>query len=276
LLFQRMTRFALPAVPSPARELALLCVATCLALVAVPLALGGIGLGADAFNHQVYLGWTADAPRFGRDLFGASGQSYQFPYLYWPLYKLVQLQVPGMWAGVLLAALNVLVVPALWMVARVAIPDADWYGLAMRWLGVGLAFMTAVVLSHLDSTANDLLAGIPLVWSVAFALQPFDGRSRTPGQTAWLMALSGLAAGMSVAFKLSNGPLAIVLPCLWLLPGPGLRARVAHLLVGSACALAGFVLCYGSWGWQVFSLLGNPVYPFYDQLFEGLRMGAGR
>lgn len=271
-----MIRFPLPALPGPGRELALLCAAAWLALVSVPLAFGGIGLGWDALNHQIYLGWTADAARFDRDLFGASGQSYQFPYLYWPLYKLMQLQVSGPWAGVLLVSLNVLVIPALWTIARLAIPDTGWYGLAMRWLGVVLAFMTAVVLSHLDSTSNDLLAGIPLVWAVALALKPLDGHPRTPAQTMRLMAWSGLAAGVSVALKLSNGPLAIVLPILWAWSGAGLRARATHVVIGGACTVAGFAVCYGYWGWQVFSLVGNPIYPFYDHLFQGLRAGAGR
>lgn len=246
-----------------------------LALLAVPWMTGGVGLGWDALNHQVYLGWTADTPRFDRDLFAASGQSYQFPYLYWPLFKLMQLQVPGLWAGLLLVSLNLLVVPALWSIARLAVRDADWYGFAMRWLGVLLAFMTAVVLSHLDSTANDLLAGIPLVWAVALALRPFDGHPRSPAQVLRLMAWSGLAAGVSVAFKLSNGPLAIALGCLWLLHGPGLLARVGQAMVAGACAVIGFIVCYGFWGWQVFGLVGNPIYPFYDHLFHGLRSGAG-
>ncbi len=261
-------------VPRPRTELLLLCAVAWLALVSVPLAFGGIGLGWDALNHQIYLGWTADASRFDRDLLAASGQSYQFPYLYWPLYKLVQLEVSGVWAGVVLVSLNLAVIPALWMVIRVAIPDSDWYGFAMRWLGVLLAFMSAVALSQFDSTSNDLLAGTPLVWAVALALLPLDGRERSPAAVQRLVALSGLAAGVSVACKLSNGPLALVLPCLWCLHGMGLRARIAHVAIGGACVLAGFVLCYGYWGWQVYSVFGNPIYPFYDHLFQGLRPGS--
>lgn len=265
------------AVPPPRTrtELAALVVAAWLALVSVPLALGGIGLSWDALNHQVYLGWVADAPRFDRDYLAASYQAYQFPYLYWPLYKLVQHGLPGQWAGVILASLNVLVVPPLWMIARAAVPDRDWYGVAMRWLAVALAFLSAVVLTHLDSTSNDLLAAIPLVWAVALALQPAAEDAHGRRAPSRLVLLSGLAAGISVAFKLSNGPLAVVLPLLWALRRTGLRARLLDVAGGSLATLVGFGVCYGYWGWQLWSHFGNPVYPFHGGVVDLLRAALG-
>jgi hypothetical protein len=261
--------------PSPAAELLIVVLLSLGALVSVPLALGGIGLGWDALNHHVYLGWVADSARFDRDHLAASNQSFQFPYLYWPLYKLMQHGFSGQMAGAVLAALNVLAVPALWVLTRTCIPERTWYGLAMRSLGVALAFASGVVLSHLDSTANDLLAGIPLLWAIALAVLPYD-RQRNP----WLgerrcAVLSGAAAGVAVACKLSNGPLAAVLPLLWALHGPGVRARLGHVLGGSVALVAAFAMTYGYWGWQLWLHYANPVYPFYDHIFSALARWLG-
>jgi hypothetical protein len=265
---------SLPAPTTGVEVNALLLVAWA-AFASIPLALGGIGLSWDALNHHVYLGWIADRPRFDRDFLAASYQSFTYPYLYWPFYKLFQSGISGQWAGVVLVSLNVLAVPPLWLLARVCVPEWSWYGTGMRWLAVTLAFLSGVVLSMFDSTSNDLIAAIPLVWAVALAFESWD--THCP---AWLtqrriVLLSGLCAGAAVAFKLSNGPLAILMPLLWGLPQASVKQRFANIAWGSAATVAGFFVLYGYWGWQLWSHYGNPMYPFFDHWFAPLRALLG-
>lgn len=264
------------AAPAARSELLLVVLGMWLALVAIPLGLGGIGISWDALNHHVYLGWTAFSPRFDRDWLAASYQAYQYPYLYWPLYKLVELQVPGMWAGVVLVSLHVLVVPALWLIARACIPERSWEATVLRAGAVLLAFLGQLTLSFMDTTANDLYAGSPLVWAVALALVA----SRRPPPAAWLtpghaVALSGALAGIAVAFKFSNGPLVLVMPLLWaLVPGASIR-RLGYVVSGTAWSIAAFILAYGWWGWELWRHFGNPIYPFSENWFEILRHLVG-
>jgi len=261
--------------PSAAAELGALIVVAWVAFVSVPLGLGAIGLSWDALNHHIYLGWVADEPRFDRDFLAASYQSFQFPYLYWPVYKLLQSGVNGRWAGAVLVTLNVAVIPALWLLARTCVAEKSWYGSAMRWLAVALALVSSVVLSMFDTTANDLLAAIPLVWAVALAMQPWDPTRPGWMTTRRMVLLSGFCAGAAVAFKLSNGPLVILMPLLWGLQGPSLKQRTDHVLGGCFAIVAGFVLVYGYWGWQLWVHHGNPIYPFYGQWFGPLPTWLG-
>lgn len=262
--------------PTPAQELAALVALAALAFAAIPLGLGSIGLSWDAINHHIYLGWIAEHPRFDRDYLAASGQSFQYPYLYWPVYKLFQAGVAGRWAGAVLDLLYLPAVPALWLLARRMVPERDLYGLAMRAAAVLLAFLSGLVLSMFDSTSNDLYAAIPLVWAVALALEavplPADGHG--PASLRLLVA-SGLFAGIAVAFKLSNGPLALVLPLLWLRGEARQGRRLGQLLLAGIATLAGVALGYGRWGWLLWQHYGNPVYPFYDPLFAPLRAALG-
>ena len=264
------------AAPAPGLELLLVLAGAWLGLVAIPLGLGGIGISWDALNHHVYLGWTAFHPRFDRDWLAAGYQAYTYPYLYWPFYKLVELQSTGMWAGVVLVSLNVVTVPALWLIARACVPARSWEGAASRAAAVLLAFLGQLALSLMDTTANDLYAAAPLVWAVAVGLMALDPLV----SAAWLtparaVALSGALSGIAVAFKLSNGPLVLVLPVVWaMVPGTPAR-RLGYVVSGTAWSIAAFVAAYGPWGWQLWRATGNPIYPFCEGWFASVRQLVG-
>lgn len=247
-----------------------------LVFCSIPITLGHIGLGWDALNHHIYLGWAAEHGRFNRDFWAASSQSYQVPYTYWPVYKLAVSGFDGVTAGMVLAALGALTVPPVWLMAKVCIPGAGAFELFMRCAAVALAFMSVVVLSLFGSTQNDLLAAVPLVWAFALALQ---GTAHGIGNTLvpqWRsIVLAGLLAGMAVTFKLSNGPLALLLPVLWFFQRVGFWTRVRDVALGSAATLAGCLVTFAPWGWQVWHKFGNPIYPLYDSAFAPVRALLG-
>jgi hypothetical protein len=253
-------------------EGAWVCLLAWLLMIAVPLAAGGLDLGWDALNHHIYLGWTAQRPRFDQDFLAAGYQSFQAPYLNWPVYRMAVLGWSGAQAGFVLASLHVLAVWPLWSIARTCLPGDTLFELALRILAVAMAFASSLVLSALDSTMNDVLAATPLLWSVALALPAAAGAAELgPASLRRRVALSGMAAGLSVALKLSNGPCAVFLPVLWWACGSGLRQRLQAALVGSLSTVAAFAAAYGYWGWQLWSHFGNPVFPFLGPWFELLR-----
>ena len=250
------------------REAWIVFVLGTLAFISIPLSLGYLGVSWDALNHHIYLGWTAERPRFDRDYLAAGYQTYQFPYLYWPVYKLALAGVSGVTAGVVLALLHATAIPPVWMIARSCIPGEDLFAAGMRLVAVALAFSSAAVLSLFDSTSNDLMAGIPLLWAYAVALRPLTLARASPLHCA---AASGAWAGMAVALKLSNGFLALAVPMLWLFGQGSARERVVRTAAGCVCVLASCLVFYGSWGWQLWSHYGNPIYPLYDSWFAPLR-----
>ncbi len=246
------------------------------AFASIPLTLGHIGLSYDALNHHIYLGWAAENSRFNRDFWAAGSQSYQVPYTYWPVYKLAVAGFNGASAGVVLAALSALAVPPVWLMARVCIPGGGVFEVFMRSAAVALAFMSVVMLSLFGSTQNDLLAAVPLVWALALALQ---GTARSPQHATtprWAsVVLAGLLAGMAVTFKLSNGPLALLLPALWFFRRTGFWLRLQDVALGSMATLVGCAVTFAPWGWQVWQAFGNPIYPLYDGAFAPLRALLG-
>jgi hypothetical protein len=246
-----------------------------LALAAVPVALGGMGISWDAINHHFYLGWSAEHPRFDHDVIAASYQVYQYPYLYWPAWRLAEANASGVTAGVVLALLQSLAIPPAWLVARACCPGSAPSDVALRFLGVVLAFLGGVSLSMLDSTSNDMFAAIPLLWAIALAAVAAEVPPHQPRRALAWAALSGLCAGVAVAFKLSNGPLVLVMPIAWAMAPGSVAQRVQRVMLAGALTLLGFALAYGWWGWQLWVHTGNPVYPFYDDVFERVRAAVG-
>lgn len=239
---------------------------------AIPLWLGYLGLSWDAINHHIYLGWTAERPRFDRDNVAAGYQAYQFPYLYWPFYRLAMAGTSGAVAGLVLALLHTLAIPPVWLIARSTIQGSDLFAAGMRAAAVALAFMSGAILSLFDSTSNDLLASIPLLWAYALALGAVEPARVRVART---LVASGFLAGVAVACKLSNGFLVLALPLLWLAPPGPWSVRLGRCVAAGTAVLGGFALCYGYWGWQLWTHFGNPIYPFADSRFEVLRVFLG-
>ncbi len=235
---------------------------------------GGIGLSWDAINHHIYLGWTATAHRLDQDFLAANLQSLQPPYSYLPAYLLAIHGAGPVLAATVLSALHALAAPGLWLIARSLLPGSGWDAVALRGLSVLLGYMSPVVLSLTDNTANDLLSAIPLVWAVALATLALDPDLHGPRRQR-LTLMSGLLAGVAVGLKLSNGPLVLLMPLLWAWRGPSLSAGAARVASASGALLAGYAVTYGYWGWLLWQRFGNPLYPFHDAWFEPVRRALG-
>jgi hypothetical protein len=242
-------------------ELLLLTVGAAALAASVPLNAGLWAWSWDALNHHVYLGYIAESPRWHLDVVAASVQTWQYPYLYWPVYRLSQLDIGGAQAGAIWSAfLAMMLVPPVWLASLRLLPASGPAAQAVfeRMAACALAASSVVILSALGTTANDPLAVVPLLWAVAVMAvpQPSDGRALAAA-SLW---------GASVAFKLSNGLFLPMLLFWWWLPArPHLPLLRAAML--AAGASVGFVVAYAPWGWQLWQVAGNPFYPLFSGLF---------
>ena len=254
-------------------ELAVVTLAAWIALVSMAVWLAPMGLSWDALNHHIYLGWMAERLRLDQDFLAAGYQTLSYPYLYWPVYKLAAAGAGPALAGAVLATLHVASVPAVWLIARACMPGRTALDAAMRGMAVILAYLSGVILAQLDSSSNDMLAAAPLVWAIALALEA--ARPERAASRRFLLVLSGVLAGASVGFKLSNGPIAFLLPLLWAFAGTHLRQRLSDIALAGAATIVGSLAVYGYWGVQLWARYGNPVFPFYDAAFAPLRALTG-
>lgn len=244
--------------------------------VSIPLQRGGIGLSWDSVNHHIYLGWVADSARFDKDYFAAGSQSYQFPYLYWPIYKMAFWGWSGRTAGVVWAVLHALICFPLLHMARSLMPGGDFFTVLFRLSGVLLGVGTLLVLRAPETTGNDVLAALPFLWALAIGIKATAlGGSLSERQLRWYATGIGLLGGVSVAFKLSNGFFLPVILLLTLASGGRVADRLLGVLCWSLAVAGGFWVTYGWWGYQLWVHFGNPVFPFYDGVFSIIRSIIG-
>jgi hypothetical protein len=244
-------------------ELLVVTAVAAAAVAAIPLQAGVWGWSWDALNHHVYLGLISESPRWHLDVLAASSQGWQYPYLYWPVYRLAELPIDGATAGALWAALLVaLMVPPVWLLSLRLLPQqGSWFQAVFeRSAATALALGSVVVLSALGTTANDPLAAVPLLWALAIMALP-DTSDRRAAAAAALW-------GVSVAFKLT-AVLAAPLLLVWWWRRTGWRAQLARGLAMALAAGLGFSLAHAPWGWQLWQQTGDPVYPFLSGWFRG-------
>lgn len=225
---------------------------------------GQWGWSWDALNHHVYLGLTAEQPRWSLDVLAASTQVYQYPYLYWPIYKIAQMSGSGLAAAVTWSAVQAaLLLPPVWLMAHRLIDTSavpGWEATLLRAAACLLAFLNGILLLGLGMTSNDLLAALPLLWAVSLQM----GSKRSDR----LAMLCAALWGASTALKWSNG---LMLPALlfwwWQAEKPHLPPRRGLAL--AAGAILGFGVVYLPWGLQLWEVRGNPFYPYFRGIFPG-------
>lgn len=244
-----------------ALELAFLTLFAASASAALALHMGDLGWSWDALNHHVYLGLIAEQPRWHLDVIAANFQSYQYPYPYWPIYRLSQLRVDGVVVAACWSAfLTMMLMLPTWTISHrlLPMPGRPWTGLMLRASACLLAFMSVVILAALETTANDPLATVPLLWAIAIGLRtPSDNRHAFASAALW---------GVSTAFKLSNGLFIAWLLLWWWQPErPHWQLRRGCAL--AAGALLGFGITYAPWGWQLWRATSNPFYPLFTGVF---------
>jgi hypothetical protein len=237
-------------------EVVLLTALAAAAAAAVPLNAGVWAWSWDALNHHVYLGYIAEHPRWHLDVVAASVQSWQYPYLYWPVYRLSQLDIGGAAAGAIWGGfLAILLTPPIWVLSwRLLRNDAQprWQAVFERVASCALAACSVLVLSAINTTANDPLASVPLLWALALMAAP----RASDASAAWAGSLWGVA----VAFKLSN-LLALPLLALWWWSDSSPRLRWRRGIAIAMAAIAGFTLAYAPWGWQLWRYTGSAFHP---------------
>jgi len=222
----------------------------------------------DLKNYHVYNAWALLSGHFSQDIAPAGKQSYFNPLPDLPYYILgrgmlcdwprLLAALQGCWFGGLLYIL-------LGIASRLATYRNRSFGLPDLF-GVLIGASGTIIVTQVGTVTNEVPLAV-LVLLGFYLLMPLysAGATQRPLRRA---LIAGLCCGLAAGLK----PTAVIYPpAMTLALLLTLRPRVQSLklatsyLVGVVLA---FVLSYGWWGWRLYELTGNPVFPMFNQVFK--------
>jgi hypothetical protein len=225
-----------------------------------------VAIGRDAnwdlLNYHYYNVFAWLHGRGEVDLAFSQLQTLFNPLLHLPLYIGMEYLDPRLYAALLggTQGLNLILV---WSIARLAWPASGSLErtgpvLVALTAGCGAGFLTQV-----GTSFGDTLLSLPLLGALRLIL----AKTRTTRRPALLIFVAGVMGGVACGLKPLSAIYAIALAAaLASLPGlPSVRGR--RLSVFAIGGLVGVIVSSGWWYWHVWRLTGNPLFPYYNDIF---------
>lgn len=228
----------------------------------------------DLKNYHLYNAWAFLNDRLPVDTAAVGLQGYFAPLL----------DIPYFWLGTgllknaprLLAAFQGLWYGALvFVLSRIVLRYTLQRGMPFDWKAAAAVIVGAtgtMTLTQAGMSTNELPLALLVLLGFYLVMPLFasDESAAPLRRVAWAGLLCGLAAGLK--------PTAIVYaPALALAVWAAYEWRVAGLKLAVVIGLssfAAFVLTYSAWGWQLWQLTGNPIFPMFNQFFHSPWMPA--
>jgi hypothetical protein len=219
----------------------------------------------DLQNYHYYNAWALLTGRLDRDIAAAQLQTYLNPLLDVPFY----LMVAADWPPRLIAF--ALALPAgigAWLLAKcLLVLFRDRTGWSRR-LEIALAFVIGVTATNAIAmtgiTMNEWPGAMLTMLALWLLLRGIADDALAPST----LLVAGLAVGVAAGLKLTAATFGVGLAVALLLWRGIDRRALLGTTWFSAGVLAGVALGGGYWMWSLWSRFGNPVFPYFNTVFE--------
>ena len=214
----------------------------------------------DLRNYHLYNPSALVDGRYGEDIAVAQMQSWHNPAIDLPFAAMVRAGWPG-WIVSLWLALPAFL--AILFALRTI--DLCWPEQRSRWrtaIGAVVAATGASVLPSIGTTFNDAVTAagaLAALWWIV------DSTGRRGVWATWLPA--GLMVGVAAGFKLTGSIYCIGIGVAAIACGR-LREMPARTLATLAGGIVGALASAGPWALVLWNEHGNPLFPYFNQIFE--------
>jgi len=213
----------------------------------------------DYFSYHAYSAHLLFHDRLAQDYFAGGMQGYMNPIGFLPFALASAVGMDSIGIGAMLGAFHALNGVFLLLICRSLSrtqPDLS----AVLAPGLLLGIVSPILLMHLGSTFTDPIGSVCVLGAVWLALK------RRP----WQYFGAGVFIAAAIAIKLSNLVFAVALVVMVLFPSKG-RAWREWLRSGAVFAsgsVTGLAIFQGVWSWRLYTLTGNPLFPFFNGLLK--------
>jgi hypothetical protein len=242
---------------------------TILLLMPLLFGLGALLLGQDASwdlrDYHYYNPYAFLNNRMSFDVAPAQLQTYYNPILYIPFYFMVN-YLPPPAVGLLLGTVQGINFILLFAIAQKLIDVARekfWLCFVVALSGM----LGAANLSEIGTVMGDNLVSLLILSSLLLILTYYEDFSSVSLASMGAMCGAGFLAGIAAGLKYTMSIFAVglVVGC-FLIPIKSNR----HFRSGSFAiwVLVGFTVAAGFWFYKLYALYGNPILPFFNEVFR--------
>ena len=227
----------------------------------------GKDLNWDSLNYHYYSGFSALHERATLDYMAAGPQGYMNPWSYVPFYWMVSHDWPPPVVAVCLAVFQSLGLVLVYEIGMLVVPgrsEAIRHALSLIAGLIGLA--NPIYLQQLGSTFSDSSVAVLVLFGVWALLRSGAAEEWVGSAQIGLLLLAGFAMGAASGLKLSSALYAIAMT-----PAALIVRRVFPLQGFAVYALGGiggFLATDGPWAVRMWTEMGNPLFPFLNELFR--------
>jgi hypothetical protein len=225
----------------------------------------------DLQNYHLYDAWALLNGRFHIDLFTVGIQTYYNPLLDLPYYLIAVKWLPGY--PKLVAFLTGLPYGILvfftWLIAR---KIATKLNFSSSLETESVALLTTVIgvtgsatIAQLGTTFNEIQQAVINIAGLYILLHRTENLPENKKRN-WLL-LAGVLFGISAGLKLTSLTFTFGAALALLLTTRGWKPRILAMLYFGIAWLAMFGIVYGWWGYKVWQLTGNPMFPYFNNIF---------
>jgi hypothetical protein len=229
----------------------------------------GIALGQDSNwdqrNYHIAIPFLLLHGTFWDSIAPSGIQSFFNPVILVAQYLLLSNLPPIVAAFTLASVQSFAFVIAAAICLQIAWRDGSLSDFATAFLGFILCLLSPMALSEAGGTFPDLITAVPVLLAyLLLLLARKEAGSATHAQYLLAGALLGLAAGL----KLTNAVFALGAMGFFMAGSDTPWRRVSGLLLLIAGCGVGFVVIAGWWHMILWQRFGNPVFPYYNNIFH--------
>ncbi len=224
--------------------------------------------GWDFQNYHWYDPYALLSGRLGFDIAVAHHATYYNPFLDVPLFW-VATHFPAWTGGALLGAEAGVAAALIGAIAYRLLPfENPRQRMPVAVLLALVAMTGGGAAGEIGKTSDDIAAGLGAIAGLYVLVACFDRVLRAKGGDLLFIALAGFLAGASPGLKLTALPYVFGLTLAVLaLPG-GFWQRIVRTGAFGIGIVIGVLVFGGAWFWTMWHYSGNPVFPYFNDLFK--------
>jgi hypothetical protein len=229
----------------------------------------GQDVNYDQQNYHFYTPYALLNHRILYDIFPAfPGPSFTNPIPYLPFYWLAW-NAPPMLIGALLGAVYGLASVPLYLLARTVPPAPARRSALVAMVLAALGLSGAVAISENGTTFIDNLMSALVLSGLAVAAVAMPGLARaSPMRAIRSAAIAGFPIGLAAGFKLTMAVYCAAFVLALLVVPRRWPERLVLALAGGLAIGVGVLVAGGPWFAIMWAKTGNPIFPFFNQLFQ--------